>query len=76
MGLLCKLVFVIHSDRLILKPTQKLVYFGFVIDSVAKAFSISGQGFYNIVRSQAEFSILHKEQKYLNQDNTYHKSFT
>ena len=75
MGLLFKLVFVIHSDRLILKPTQKLVYFGFVIDSVAKVFSISRQGFYNIVTSQAEFSILHEEQKYLNQANTYHKTF-
>ena len=33
-GLLCKLDFVTHSDRSILKPTQNIEFLGFVIDSV------------------------------------------
>ena len=32
--LLCKLDFVTHSDRSILKPTQNIEFLGFVIDSV------------------------------------------
>ena len=42
-GLLSKLGFVIHSDKSLLKSTQKIEFLGFVIDSVDMPISIQSE---------------------------------